>query len=112
MEQLDDFLEFCRRIRNFPTISNFLDVTSVDSIFPVGTPLALDEDDFELRPDVEDRKEVARRKGHDSPDWSLSVETHRGIAEAVAPEQRSPICFGLDGIDACGSRCHSVSWDL
>ena len=61
--------------------------------------------------DIEDRKGFARRKDHDSSDWSLPSGTHRGIAEA-APAKQSPICSGLNGIEARGCRCGSLSGNL
>ena len=66
---------------------------------------------FRIEHEIEDRKALATRKDHDSPDWSLSSGTHRGIAEADRAKSL-PICSGLNGIDARGSRRRSVSGKL
>jgi len=66
---------------------------------------------FRIEQNIEDRKALATRKDHDSPDWSFSTGTRRGTAEAARAKQ-SPICFGLNGIDTRGFRCRSVPGSL
>ena len=59
------------------------------------------------RVEIEDRKEFAWRKDHNSPDWPLSIGARWGIEKATSGG-RTAVCFGPKASNDRGCGCSSV----